>query len=887
MALMRRLLALLVLLGLVVAAPIALWLLGRDLLPSSVPTVTQAWDALTTQDTGQLFMGVLVVIGFVAWAVFAFSVLVEFAAAVAGLRGGGTRAARLRGRMLRIPMLGSAQGAAAALVSALLAGVLLTQGPAAAASTSTGLPPIPHVVATAEHHTQTTPTAPAAASTPSAAAGPVWTVEPGDTLWDIAEKSLGDPLRFDEIITLNNSTVQPDGGRLVSASTWLEVGWQLQLPDNAAPQPITAAATTPNQQQQLVVQPGDTLSQIAHDELGAADLYPQLAAANAIADPDVITAGSVIVIPTLEQLSPGPAGSEQTGTAQVTPPATETAPPDASAAPAGDDAAGSPAVGNPQTQQPSADAGPVPGAPAADTGAPAGAVDETTAPTPAQSDTGAGEQAPAASHTAVPAPAADPTAPATSSTDTTAEQAPAVDAEQDSPALLYTGLGGLTAAGVLAALLLARRRGHRRRRPGRSAAITDLRAARIEKVTREAADGNDPAWVDQALRAMAALSADSEEIPDVIGAVAGRDGLRLNLSRQIPAPEPFIQQGKDWWLPATATLPPTAANRDGQLAPLPTLTTVAVTSSHAYLLDLERAGAIQVSGLGDEITPRFFLNHLVVDLATNMWSDDLTVTLVGWGKQLLPLNPHRLNHLDTVAEANRLLQAWLAETEHTLAGHGGGDALAARVHDRDADAFVNPQVLLIDAQHADDQDLTDLRRHIDTLTATPGARSATAVVVTGRTAEELPAQTPIRLGPGRGITVGLMDSMWEGVSLTAPQLTDNEIQGFVQRLALADQPDEPTAAAADPHPWAQNMDTLGALHDRVITPAAGRSWPEEGSLEELPSAADVMGYAAPPAWLRTAMHRAPRLSLTPRTTRCRSTRSIRRTWCRPNRLPRQ
>ncbi|HZM67702.1 MAG TPA: hypothetical protein VFC16_15530, partial [Nakamurella sp.] len=485
-------------------------------------------------------------------------------------------------------------------------------------------------------------------------------------------------------------------------------------------------------------------------------------------------------------------------------------------------------------------------APTADAGAPVGAVDEPAAPTPAESDTGAGEQAPA-----VPAPVADPTAPAPSATDTTVEQAPAVDAEQESPALLYTGLGGLTAAGALAALLLARRRAHGRRRPGRSAAITDLRAARIEKVTRVAAEGNDPAWVDQALRAMAALSADSEDIPDVIGAVIGRDGLRLNLSRQIPAPEPFIQQGKEWWLPATATLPPDAA-RDGQLAPLPTLTTVAVTSSHEYLLDLERAGAVRVTGRGEEINPRFFLNHLVLDLATNMWSDDLTVTLVGWGKQLLPLNPHRLNHVGTVAEANRLLQAWLAETEHTLAGHGGGDALAARVHDLDSDAFVNPQVLLIDAHHAAEQDLTDLRRHIDTLTATPGARSATAVVVTGRAAGELPAQTPIRLGPGRGITVGLTGSMWEGVALTAPQLTDDEIQGFVQRLALGDKPDEPPAAAVDPQPWAQNMDTLGALHDRVATPAADRSGPDEESLEELPSAADVMGYAASPALLRTA-----------------------------------
>lgn len=817
MALMRRLLALLVLLALVVAAPIALWLLGRDLLPSSVPTAAQAWDALTTQDTGQLFMGVLVLIGFVAWAVFAFSVLVEFAAAVAGLRGGGTRTVRLRRRMLRMPLVGSAQGAAAALVGALLAGVLLTHGPAAAASTSGALPPIPHVAATASaHQPQTTPAAAAAAPAPiaaSAVAGPVWTVQPGDTLWDIAENSLGDPLRFDEIVTLNASTVQPDGGRLASASTWLEVGWQLRLPGDATLQPSAAAATSPDQPRQMVVRPGDTLSQIAQDELGYAELYPQLAAANAIVDPDVITAGSVIVIPTHQQLSPAPSGSEHTGTEQATPSVAEPAPPDVTTAPA--DAADSPA---------------------------AGAIDDPTATgqaAPAPADPGTGDQAPAA------APAADPTAGAAPTDPAAGQASAAATAEQDSPALLYTGLGGLTAAGVLAALLLARRRAHSRRRPGRSAAITDLRAARIEKVARESADGPDPAWIDQALRVMAAVSADSDQIPDVIGAVAGPDGLRLHLNRQIPAPEPFTQQGKDWWLPAAATLPPHAADRGSQLAPLPTLTTVAVTGSHAYLLDLERAGAIRVTGRGDEVTPRYFLNHLVADLATNLWSDDLTVTLVGWGKHLLPLNPHRLNHLDTVVEANRLLQSWLTETEHTLAGHGGGDALAARVHDRDADAFVNPQVLLIDAQHADDQDLIDLRRLIETLTATPGARSATAVVITGRTGE-LPAPTPIRLGPGSGITVGLMGGLWPEVPLTAPQLTDDEIQILVRRLALADQPDEPPAAAADPHPWAQNMTTLGALQDRVTTATASDpSRTASDELEELPSAADVMGHAVP------------------------------------------
>ena len=67
----------------------------------------------------------------------------------------------------------------------------------------------------------------------------------------------------------------------------------------------------------MVIQPGDTLSQIAQNELGDADLYPQLAAANAIADPDVITAGSVIIIPTLRAALIWP-GSAEFNTEQVT-----------------------------------------------------------------------------------------------------------------------------------------------------------------------------------------------------------------------------------------------------------------------------------------------------------------------------------------------------------------------------------------------------------------------------------------------------------------------------------------------------------------------------------------------------------------------------------------
>ena len=126
----------------------------------------------------------------------------------------------------------------------------------------------------------------------------------GDTLWSIAEKTTGDPLRYQEIFELNQAAVQPDGGRLDTPETWLEVGWTLRLPAGAAiaaPPGAVHASAGPGPGAGAA---GDTLSQIAQDELGDATRYPELAAANKIADPDVIDVGQVIVIP---QPSPGPA----------------------------------------------------------------------------------------------------------------------------------------------------------------------------------------------------------------------------------------------------------------------------------------------------------------------------------------------------------------------------------------------------------------------------------------------------------------------------------------------------------------------------------------------------------------------------------------------------
>jgi LysM repeat protein len=68
-----------------------------------------------------------------------------------------------------------------------------------------------------------------------------YTVQPGDTLWDVAEKRLGDGARYPEIFRLNAGRAQPGGGHL-SDPDEIQPGWILRLPQSVrqVPRPPTA-----------------------------------------------------------------------------------------------------------------------------------------------------------------------------------------------------------------------------------------------------------------------------------------------------------------------------------------------------------------------------------------------------------------------------------------------------------------------------------------------------------------------------------------------------------------------------------------------------------------------------------------------------------------------
>lgn len=69
-------------------------------------------------------------------------------------------------------------------------------------------------------------------------------VEPGDTLWDIADEELGDPTRYDEIFEASDDIVQPDG-RTLTDPDLIYPGWELEIPHDEPHVDMTPQETTP------------------------------------------------------------------------------------------------------------------------------------------------------------------------------------------------------------------------------------------------------------------------------------------------------------------------------------------------------------------------------------------------------------------------------------------------------------------------------------------------------------------------------------------------------------------------------------------------------------------------------------------------------------------
>ncbi|WP_244929243.1 LysM peptidoglycan-binding domain-containing protein [Nocardioides sp. W7] len=246
-----------------------------------------SWSRLSAPDDGTLALEVITVVAWIAWAVFAYSVI---AAIVSHARG--IRAPRLPG--LAMPQLAADRlvAAAALLFVAIPATTALLSPPRAQATPAAA--PLPDY-----HVAEAQPVAPAAPA-PAVVVAPKkaephgterYTVKRGDSLWKIADERLGDGTRYVELVDLNHAMLDGRPGFL--------------LPGTVLRVPATPAAAEVVEDE-YVVQPGDTLSEIAAEQLDDAAAYQAIfeasqntAQANGVhlTDPDLIHPGWRLTIP--------------------------------------------------------------------------------------------------------------------------------------------------------------------------------------------------------------------------------------------------------------------------------------------------------------------------------------------------------------------------------------------------------------------------------------------------------------------------------------------------------------------------------------------------------------------------------------------------------------
>jgi len=229
------------------------------------------------------------------------------------------------------------------------------------------------------------------------------------------------------------------------------------------------------------------------------------------------------------------------------------------------------------------------------------------------------------------------------------------------------GTSGLLGAGLVAALMLARRR-----RSGGSGPA-DGEVVEAEVWLRAGADPDRSRFLDRALRG---LGAGGHRPPGLYAAVLDDTGLEVLLAPADPAaPSPWtVLDGGARWRLERADAPRSVATSP---SPWPGLVGLGRdVTGRDVLLDLAAVGG-PISVTGSPAVAEHVVRAVAVELGTNPWSADATVTALNLPGELAGLSPDRLTALGP-GQADRALLAIEERCgtgrDEVLTGHRRGTA---------------------------------------------------------------------------------------------------------------------------------------------------------------------------------------------------------------------
>jgi len=267
--------------------------------------------------------------------------------------------------------------------------------------------------------------------------------------------------------------------------------------------------------------------------------------------------------------------------------------------------------------------------------------------------------------------------------------------------------GGLVLAGVVTALTARR---------GPFGTPSD-----DEGALRLAANPGRASFLDRALRILAETrTAQDLPMPDVSVVYVDDNQVIAHVVGDVAAPaHPWraAPDGKSWTVGATA-LDGLAATAP---APYPALVNIATSHGFDVLIDLEYASGLIAVG-GDTSVGREVVMSSVVDLATHPWSDNVEVTMVGFGDDISEVAPDRIRSTTDLDEALSRIEAQVGQASSLLARLGVSGVLTGRGTARHPELM--PRVLVTSAPPTAEQ--TQRIRAISS-----GGRTAFAAVCLG------------------------------------------------------------------------------------------------------------------------------------------------------------